>query len=198
MTHSLHRKGKKRDLKSDYIILAMLASNFNDRYEDSRRKLIEIGEILKNYNPINIMSEAAWKISPVITATFTDIETVKKIIMELKEKDFGISIVISGLILEIEAIVNEVGLKPHTVHLSLGTFGKKELLPSEKTLEITTMCGHHCISPTSVSTLARQIALKKISIDKAIKKLSKSCVCGIFNESRAYEILKSMSKQKTL
>jgi len=118
--------------------------------------------------------------------------------MELKEKDFGISIVISGLILEIEPILSEIGLEPHTVHLSLGTFGKKELLPSEKTLEITTMCGHHCISPTSVSTLARQIALKKISIDKAIKKLSKPCVCGIFNESRAYEILKSMSKQKTL
>ena len=198
MTHSLHRKGKRSDLENDYIILAMLAANFNDRYEDSRRKLIEIGEILKKYNPINIMSEAAWKMSPVITATFTDIEIVKKIIKELKEKDFGISIVISGLILEIEAILNEIGLKPHTVHLSLGTFGKKDLLPSEDTLEITTMCGHHCISPTSVSTLAKQIALKKISIDKAIKKLSKPCVCGIFNDSRAYEILKSMSKQKTL
>ncbi len=194
MTHSLHRKGKKRDLKSDYIILAMLAANFNDKYEDSRRKLIEIGEILKKYHPINIMSEAAWKFSPIITATFIDIEIVKKIIMELKEKDFGISIVISGLILEIEAILSEIDLKPHTVHLSLGTFGKKELLPSEDTLEITTMCGHHCISPTSVSTLAKQIALNKISIDKAIKKLSKPCVCGIFNTSRAMKILNTMVK----
>ena len=196
MTHSLHRKGKRSDLENDYIILAMLAANFNDKYEDSRRKLIEIGAILKKYNPNNIMSEAAWKMSPTITAAFTDIETVKKIILELKEKDFGISIVISGLIFEIEAIVSEIGLKPHTVHLSLGTFGKKELLPSEDTLEITTMCGHHCISPTSVSTLARQIALKKISIDKVIKKLSKPCVCGIFNTSRAVKILNTMVKRE--
>jgi len=198
MTHSLHRKGKRSDLENDYIILAMLAANFNNKYEDSRRKLIEIGEILKKYNPINIMSEAAWKMSPVITATFTEIEIVKKIIKEFKEKDFGISIVISGLIIEIEAILSEIGLKTHTVHLSLGTFGKKELLPLEDTLEITTMCGHHCISPTSVSTIVKQVALKKISIDKAIKKLSKPCVCGIFNESRAYKILTSMIKKHTL
>ncbi len=34
--------------------------------------------------------------------------------------------------------------------------------------------------------------LKKIPMNKAIKKLSKPCVYGIFNQKRAQEILESM------
>ena len=47
MTHSLHRKGIEKDLKKDYVVLAMLAADVNDKYDDSRQKLIKIGEILK-------------------------------------------------------------------------------------------------------------------------------------------------------
>jgi len=146
MTHSLHRKGNIEDLKRDYVILAMLAAGINDKYPDSRKKLIRIGEILNEHKPINIMSGVLWKISPIITATFTDIETVKKVMKTLKEENLGVSIVISGLLSEIQNIATKVDLNLHTVHLSLGIFGKKELLPFEKILEITTMCGHHCIS----------------------------------------------------
>ena len=199
MTHSLHRKGTEKELLKDYVILAMLAAGFNDKNEDSREKLINIGKLLKKHEPINIMAEAAWKVSPVITATYTDIRTIKKIILDLQEKDFGISIVISGLISEIETILKEINLKPHTIHFSLGTFGRKELLPSEETLKITTMCGHHCISPESVLNLAKQVELKKIPLTKAVTKLSKPCVCGIFNQLRAREILESIiEKEKVI
>ena len=194
MTHSLHRKGTENDLTEDYIMLAMFASGINDNYDDSRQKLIRVGEIMDRHNPVNIMPEMGWRVSPILTAAFDNIESVKNVIRQLKKEDLGISIVISGLISELENALKEVDLDIHTVHFSLGTFGKKELLPSEKILEITTMCGHHCISPTSVSTLARQVALKKISISKAIKKLSKPCVCGIFNTSRAMKILNTMVK----
>ncbi len=195
MTHSLHRKGNRTELKNDYVILAMVAADFNDKHENSRDKLLSIGNILKKHNPINIMPEAGWKISPVITAAYTDIESVRKVVTEIKGKNFGISIVISGLISEIEILLKEIDLKPHTIHFSLGIFGKKEFLPSEETLKITSMCGHHCISPKFVINLGKQVRLKKIPMNKAIMKLSKPCVCGIFNQKRAQEILESMIKR---
>lgn len=189
MTHSLHRKGNIEDLKRDYVILAMLAAGINDKYPDSRKKLIRIGEILNEHKPINIMSEVAWKISPIITATFTDVETVNKVMKTLKEENLGVSIVISGLLSEIQNIATKVDLNLHTVHISLGIFGKKELLPSEKILEITTMCGHHCISSQSVEYYVQMIKNGKISVEEAAIKLTRPCVCGIFNLSRAVQIL---------
>ncbi|MFX1322744.1 MAG: hypothetical protein ACFFAQ_13995 [Promethearchaeota archaeon] len=195
MTHSLHRTGNIEDLKKDYVILAMLAAGINDKYPDSRKKLMRVGEILNQHNPINIMPEFAWKISPIGTATFNDLENVKRVIKTLKEENLGVSIVISGLLSEIQDIATTVDLNLHTVHLSLGLFGKKELLPSEKILEITTMCGHHCISPQSVAYYVEQIKEGKINIEKAVHKLSKPCICGIFNHSRAINILDDLVKK---
>lgn len=192
MTHSLHRKGNIEDLKRDYVILAMLAAGINDKYPDSRKKLIRIGEILNEHKPINIISEVAWKISPIITATFTDVETVNKVMKTLKEENLGVSIVISGLLSEIQNIATKVDLNLHTVHLSLGIFGKKELLPSEKILEITTMCGHHCISSQSIEYYVQLIKNGNISVEEAAKKLARPCVCGIFNLSRAVQILNTL------
>lgn len=193
MTHSLHRTGKINDLKNDYVILAMLAAGINDKYADSKQKLLRVAEILNQNNPVNIIPKPAWKISPVITATFIDIEMVKKIIQTLKQEDLGVSIVISGLISEIQEAVKETGLKMHTIHLSLGTFGRKELLPSEEILEITTMCGHHCVSSQSVKYYVELIKSGKISVENAAKKLSKPCVCGIFNPTRAITLLNKLS-----
>ena len=195
MTHSLHRKGIKEDLKKDYVILAMLAAGVNDNYDDSRQKLIRIGEILKEHNPVNIMPEVGWRTSPTVTATFADINTVKRIIRILKKEDLDVSIVISGLISEIENAVKDTDLDMHTIHFSLGIFGKKELLPKEKILEITTMCGHHTVSPQSIAHYVKLIKQGKITVEKAAKKITRPCVCGIFNTSRAIQILKSLVKE---
>ncbi len=192
MTHSLHRKGNIEDLKRDYVILAMLAAGINEKYPDSRKKLIRIGEILNEHNPINIMPKKFWRISPIITATFSNIKSVKKVLKVLKKENLGVSIVISGLLSDIKKTTEDVGLSIHTVHLSLGTFGKKELLPSEKILEITTMCGHHCISSQSVEYYVQLIKNGKISVKEAVKKLTRPCVCGIFNLSRAVQILNTL------
>lgn len=194
MTHSLHRKGIEKDLKEDYVVLAMFAAGINDNCDDSRQRFIRIGEIMKENNPINIMSERAWKISPTITAVFDDIESVKNVILQLKKEDLGISIVVSGLISEIKNILQEVGLNIHTVHFSLGIFGnkKKELLPTDKILEITTMCGHHTVSPQSVTHYVELIKKGKTTTEKAAAKLTKPCVCGIVNTARVIQILNSL------
>ncbi|MEE9376828.1 MAG: hypothetical protein V3V33_02195 [Candidatus Lokiarchaeia archaeon] len=130
----------------------------------------------------------------MITAVYDNIETVKKIIKILKEEDIGISIVVSGLVSEIKQAVEEVGLNIHTVHFSLGIFGKKELLPSKKVLEVTTTCGHHCISPQSIKHYSKLVKNEKITVEKAAEKLAEPCICGIFNISKAISILNELNE----
>ena len=138
------------------------------------------------------MMERLRRVSPVVTAVFDKKESVKQVLTTLKQEDLGLSIVVSGLLSEIRVISEEIGLKPHTVHLSLGVFGKKELLPSEEIQEVTTMCGHHCVSPQSVEYYAEQIKKNKISIEEASQKLADPCVCGIVNPARIRSILEKL------
>ena len=194
MTHSLHRKGIVKDLKKDYVIIAMLAAGVNDKsvFADAKQRQLRIGEIMKNNNPTNLLNEAGWRLSSVVQGCFSDINDVKNALKTIKEEDLGISIVVSGLISEIRELCQETGLKMHTVNLSLGEFGKKSILPPEKTLEITTMCGHHCISSQSVEHYVEQIKKGKISLEKAAEKLTAPCVCGIFNSNRAKQVLNEL------
>jgi len=192
-THSLHRIGNFEDLKGDYVVLACLAKNINRETQEGRKGLARIAHILAQNKPVRIIPEFAWKISPVVTAVYDNIETVKKIIKILKQEDIGISIVVSGLISEIKQVLEDINLNIHTIHFSLGTFGKKELLPHKKILEISTMCGHHCISPQFIKYYYRLIKKEKITVEKAAEKLAKPCVCGIFNITRAVSILNELT-----
>jgi len=194
MTHSLHRKGTVNDLKNDYVIIAMLAAGINDKsvYADAKQRQLRVGKIMKNNNPTNLLNEAGWRLSSVVQGCFSDINDVKNVLKTIKKEDLGISIVVSGLISEIKDLCQEIGLKMHTVNLSLGEFGKKSILPPEKTLEITTMCGHHCISSQSVEHYVEQIKKGKISLEKAAEKLTAPCVCGIFNTNRAKQVLNEL------
>ena len=193
MTHSLYRKGTIEDLKNDFVIISMLARGFNDKSPEVKKNHLRLGEILKQHNPTNLLREATWTISTVIQGCFSDIRDIKEILQTMKEEDLGISVVVSGLISEVKNVCDEVGLKMHTVNLALGEFGKKELLPAERTLEITTMCGHHCVSSQSVEYYVDQIKQGKISLEKAAEKLTSPCICGIFNTKRAEQVLNELT-----
>ncbi|UCH57365.1 MAG: hypothetical protein JSV18_00090, partial [Candidatus Bathyarchaeota archaeon] len=62
-------------------------------------------------------------------AVFDNREAVERVLKELKEADLGISIVVSGVFDEVFNICRNVGIAPHTVNMSLGTWGKTEFLP---------------------------------------------------------------------
>ena len=118
MTHSLHRQGSKEDLETDYVLLAQLARGINRDDQEVRSKFLEIGDIFKKHNPVSIMNENAWKVSTTLTGSYDNKNNVIAAINDINKKDFGISIVISGLLSEIIEIskklkINTIYALPH-------------------------------------------------------------------------------------
>ena len=97
-------------------------------------------------------------------------------------------------------MAGDVGLKPHTALLSLGFHGKKELLPEEEVLEITTMCGHGLVATHLVEEVVQKVKSGALTSEKAAMLLAQPCPCGIFNLDRCVELLNeqldSISKEE--
>ena len=210
MTHTLHRRGKSEDLCEDFVLLIRISRGINQ--EGSEDKMRRIWEILSryeadlvnfgNHNPnwgegeLYDMEALKKADSRIIHAVFKDRDKLKACLKEVKDGDFGISVVISGLYEETKKICSEIGLKPHTVNHSLGSHGKTELLPEADVMEIHTMCGHAMVSANLISHMAKDIDTGKTTCKDAAKKLSRMCDCGIFNTYRAEEILKRMTAER--
>ena len=199
MTHTMHRQGSVESLKEDYIVLIMggdipfdiyrrrLHKKFPHIYEMVKKVLLNLG-ILKLLRIIKKTRSDGSYGNPV----FNNKEELASYLKELKERNMGKSVVVSGLFDEVNDCLKEINLSPHTVQFSLGTFGKKELLPKEEILEITTMCGHHMISPNLVEKLASDMKNGKISLEEAIGVMSEQCVCGVFNKGRSCKLIEAL------
>ncbi len=199
MTHTMHRQGSVESLKEDYVVLVMggdipfdiyrkrLYRNFPRFYEMVKKVLLSLG-VLKLLKAIKKAKSSGSYKSPV----FNNKKELTSYLKELKEKNAGKSVVVSGLFDEVNDCLKELNLSPHTVQISLGTFGKKELLPEKEILEITTMCGHHMISPNLVEELANDIKNGNISLEEAIQVLSEQCVCGVFNKPRTCKLMEAL------
>ena len=109
---------------------------------------------------------------------------------QIKEKDLGMSVIISGVLSEVIPACKEAGVTPHSINYSLGVWGKKDKLPDEDTLAITTMCGHHMIPPKFVDYVKRRVKKNKITPEEGAKMLAEFCYCGIFNHIRCADIFK--------
>lgn len=213
MTHTLHRRGDRESLAEDYVMLIMASRGIN--LEGSAEKMRQIWAVLSRYeqdlanfgtNRIGISQQVTlnelkdrWKdFNRIGHAVFKDRESLKACLRELKDGNFGISIVISGLCDEIDALCTEIGLSPHTVEYSLDVHGTTERLPSREILEITTMCGHALISPRLVEEMIGQIRSGKKTHAEAARELSRICDCGIFNPYRAEKLLRVMGLKEAL
>ncbi|MQY74470.1 MAG: hypothetical protein GH148_02900 [Clostridia bacterium] len=212
MTHTLHRQGNEEELRNDYIVFTLAAQGFNDKGAivkliDNFKLLIEAGpvnykgarnagtgEILTGFTQNKMIKKASNK--SYMTAVYTTKENMKKALEKLKGADNGMSVVVSGNFKEVFEVAKEVGLKPHTVHLSLGIYGKTELLPEKEILEITSMCGHGMVCPDRVEQMVGKVCSGKITVKKASVELSSSCTCGIFNPKRAEDVIKKICKKR--
>lgn len=123
-------------------------------------------------------------------AVYTSKEAVEGVLKELKKADLGISIVVSGVFDETFELCKKIGIKPHTVNMSLGTWGKTQLLPESPVLELCTMCGHAMVSHKLVETVIARVKKDVMTPEEAAVELGKQCTCNIFNTVRAKEIIR--------
>ena len=211
MTHTLHRQGSRESLEKDYCVLAMVARQFDLATEERKaaavKRLQGICEIMARHNPANLGSlyvpdgtyahGMGWeeirdglKPNGFILCAFDDKENLKATLADLKDKDYGLSVTVSGLIDEVFDACEDVGLAPHTISYSMGYWGKKELLPKMELLEITSMCGHAMTSPNLVNRAIGEIKAGWKTAEEAAVDLARPCGCGCFNTTRTAELLK--------
>ena len=208
MTHTLYRKGDRPSLEEDYILLMTPAQEVN--VEGSEEKIRQAWEVISHYqadlsnfgnsrdgNSHRTTLEALRKGKyHFLHAVFKNREPLKACLQELKERNYGISVVVSGLYYEVRKVCEEVGLTPHTVAHSLGIHGKTERLPDDLTLEITTMCGHGIVSSHLVKKMVEGIIEGRLTHSEAAREISRVCDCGVFNAYRAEKLLRNMISQK--
>jgi hypothetical protein len=212
MTHTLHRRGNEESLSEDYVVLVMAAQGINDK--DAKEKLKKVLEIARKHRVVNIGDMLTGNIyikgldvkymlenikdSSIIHAVFSNKKDALNYIKELKEADVGLSTVVTGLFKEVFNCCKELHLTPHTVQYSLGIFGRTEILPKEEILWITTMCGHHQISPQLVCKMINDVRKGEKTTEEAGRELARMCVCGVFNPVRAAKIIEKLAKQETV
>jgi len=206
MTHTLHRRGSVENLHEDYVLLIFTAKGFNR--EGSEEKMKQIWEVISRYendlcnfgnhdpdrnaDTLYDMEKLKKAKSRIAHAVFKDRERLKACLQDLKDGNFGISIVVSCLYDEVNKICEELGLSPHTVNQSLGIHGKTEKLPQESVLEIHTMCGHALVSFHLIDHMLNEIRDGATTCEKAAHELSRMCDCGIFNTDRAEKLLRKI------
>jgi hypothetical protein len=208
MTHSLHRSGDIQSQKKDFVWFMYQTKGVNDvGIKDKALEFIATAEAYHSENwgdvktgpvtqfPSEYIRENISDKSR-IRGVFTSKEQVIGFLEDIKKKDLGMSVVITGVLSEVLPACKEAGVVPHSINYSLGVWGKKDRLPDEDTLSITTMCGHHMVPPQFVEDVQSQVDSGKISAEEGAKKLSTFCYCGIFNPIRCAEILSIVSKKK--
>ena len=209
MTHTLHRSRDIDGLGEDFTILVMATQGFND--QGAADKLRQVYRLVAQSEPDNLaddnrggrltgltddeilreMGDKAY-----IGATYTDRDRLKDALIRLKKADLGMSVVVTGDYDAVFAILSEVGIKPHTVNMSLGVFGKKELLPDKEKTAVATMCGHQMVPLARIEKMQTEVKSGTISAAQAGVELAATCTCGIFNPVRAARVLEESCCRK--
>ncbi|MFZ7102901.1 MAG: hypothetical protein ACOWWO_09600 [Peptococcaceae bacterium] len=209
MTHTLHRVGPVESLEKDYIVFIMAERGYNlegskEKYQEFVKKAQEIGavkigdalhgNILSQGGFDNLLQNIEDQAAP-LHAVFNSEEKLKEILAWLKEKDLGLSAIVSGLADHVHRCCREVGISRHTVEHSLGRWGSVDKLPPEQVLQVNTMCGHQMVTVGMINKAVEDIKKGRKTPRQAADQLYVSCACGVFNTERAANILAELAKQ---
>jgi len=216
MTHSNHRRGSRESLLGDYIVMTT-DRRLKDRSKLTRfmKILLKHNPVgiatstlvdgtlkrlryMKGWD--SSMDSGVHKITSLEelmemddlsagSGIYTSLGDVKGVLEDLKEAELGIATVVSGIFDVVHKTCLEVGTGPHTVNMSAETYGKMELVAEPKLLEITTMCGHHFVSPHLVKHLIERVKNGSITAEDAAVELGKQCTCNFFNVERAAKLI---------
>jgi hypothetical protein len=205
MTHTLHRTGDLESIREDFPMLTHVARGFNDQGASVRLK--KIAQTMTKYTDLHFgdckvgnkyqmdPAEIMDKLTVGCQVVFKDKESLIGCMKELKEKDQGISIVVSGLFDEVFDCCRKAGINPPLIEFALGIHGNTKKLWPPEILDFVTMCGHGLVSGRLVKRMVADIKKKKITVEKAALELAKPCLCGIFNPHRAAKLLTKMTAE---
>ncbi len=203
MTNTLHRQGTHDGLSRDYVIFVTLAKGIND--EGAGPKSQRFLRLAWEEGPVNVGTDkknlitADGDIEKMIagindrshpTAVFDNIDAIRRLVAKLKKEDLGVSITISALTDEVDEVLRENGLVRHSIEHSIGILGRTERLPTQQILELTSMCGHGCVSHNHARKMIDWTKMAKVTPKQAATYLARPCACGAFNIARAEELLK--------
>lgn len=210
MTHTLHRVGSVEGLKDDYVVMLMSSKNVNrigsgPKFRRFLQMALDHGALKigdagmgNEYNQggLSKVLENVCERSVVVHAVFNDADTVAKFLKAVKEENFGLSVIVSGLFDEVRGICRKTGLEMHTVNMSLGRWGRTDKLPSQEILEMNTMCGHGMVTLGLIEDVIEDIRKGRCTPQDGAERLFRPCVCGVFNPHRATRLLRSLVSHK--
>ena len=217
MTNTLHRYGSPEGLRDDFVVFAIPTKA---NREGSLPKLKAFLEIAAKHGPVNMggggkggFHRPSARLTPLVhwreraavtpgeviegcespgtvAAVFDDIEKVKRLLAELRQRDLGMSINVSGLTEDARSAAEAAGLTRHSVEYSLGfPFGETDRMPDRRTLELATMCGHSMVAFGLVQKLCQLVREGRRTPTEAARCLARFCSCGVFNTARAERLL---------
>jgi len=201
MTNRLHRQGTHDGLSRDYVVFVTVARGINRTGSGpkSQRFLrlaldegpVNIGVNGKNLitggDPEQMLAGITDESHP--SAVFSNLEAVRRLVGKLKEEDLGLSVTISALTDEVDSLLRSQGLVRHSIEHALGILGRTERLPTQQVLELTSMCGHGCVSHNHARKMIDWTKLGKLTPRQAAIYLARPCSCGVFNIDRGEELL---------
>jgi hypothetical protein len=120
---------------------------------------------------------------------FDNREATEAFLREVRKADLGMSINISASIENAQRCSKDIGLPRHSVEYSLGFMGRTDRLADRQVLELSTMCGHGMISFNFARKMIDWVREGRRTPDQACGYMSRFCSCGIYNPTRAKEIL---------
>ena len=221
MTHSNHRLGSPEALLKDWVVFNTDARQIDPRKHERYMKILAAHNPVclacrriekdkttryryvkgweKSRNTAKLPYSTLVEIGDLKdikwgSAVYSDPSDVEAVVAELKEAELGISVVVSGLFGGVRSACEAAGIEPHTVNMSAGTYGRLELLPETRILEITSMCGHHMVSPYLVAHMAREVMAGHLKLQEASVELARQCTCNFFNVERCESILEIIAK----
>lgn len=215
MTHTLHRRGKKKDFRKDIVMLIMSSKGINTEGSAKWKKeffdvvmengAINIGEGVKLFLPsdnlekdkkfyIYLRDQITDRSNPM--AVFDDPEKAANSLKKLRESGNPLSFVLSGDTEISRGILRRYSVNPSATELRVikehdhdGIYGKTSLLPEEDVLEIHSLCGHGMVPFSLIRRVMTDVKLGRISPEEGSKILTRPCSCGVFNKVRAEEVL---------
>ena len=148
MSHTLHRIKSETGKYDDYVILIMPARGINN--QNSVEVFRKYLDLLYPFHPVNMggmkmgtlvtntFEEIKANISPdapMMHAVFRDRDTLIEAMKAIRDADYGYSVVVSGLVDDVDCCAKKAGIQRHSVDITLGTWGDTSKLPPEEILE---------------------------------------------------------------